>query len=181
MQPTEPSEDTRPEPPQLAGEAETLLGFLNFLRGTISRKAGGLDAAGLAQTLPPSTMTLGGMLKHLAYVEGDWLVRVFRGGVPPDPFDIDWVDPDWDWHSAADDSPEALGELYDRAIERSDKIISEALATDDGLAQVSVRGNGQSGEKFSLRWIVVHLIEEYGRHCGHADLLRESIDGSVGE
>lgn len=174
------STDPRPEPPQQAGEADTLLGFLNFLRSTISRKCAGLDDAALAQTLPPSTMTLGGLLKHLAYVEGEWLVCVFRGESPPDPFDIDWADPDWDWHSAAEDSGEELRALFTRAISRSDAIISEALARDEGLAQLSARSLG-SAEKYSLRWILVHLIEEYARHCGHADLLREAIDGTVGE
>lgn len=180
MQVTHEPEDTRPEPPQLAGEADTLLGFLNFLRSTISLKSAGLDAAALARPLPPSTMTLGGMLKHLAYVEGDWLVRVFRGAPPPDPFDIDWADPDWDWHSAAEDSPQELRDLHQEAMARSDAIIAEALAA-GGLEQESVQGGGESGEKYSLRWILVHLIEEYGRHCGHADLLREAIDGFVGE
>lgn len=181
METVDDSVDTRPEPPLQGTEAETLLGFLGFLRGTISRKTDGLDAAGLTATLPPSTMTLGGLLKHLAYVEGFWLVTVFLGEKDPDPFDIDWADPDWDWHSAADDSPEALRALHTAAMERSDQVIADALAAEAGLDQQAVRTTDPSGEKPTLRWILMHLIEEYGRHCGHADLLREALDGSVGE
>jgi hypothetical protein len=95
---------------------------------------------------------------------------------------VDWdADRDWDWHSAADDSPEELRRLFDDSVAASDAIIAEALA-DGGLDRLSVTESRRPGEgAFSLRWIVVHMIEEYARHNGHADLIRESIDGATGE
>ena len=93
---------------------------------------------------------------------------------------VDWeADRDWEWHTAADDTPDELCALFDEAGGRSDAIIGEALA-DGGLDALSGRGQAQ-GEAFSLRWILVHMIEEYARHNGHADLIRESIDGVTGE
>jgi hypothetical protein len=93
---------------------------------------------------------------------------------------VDWkADPDWDWHSAADDSPEQLFALWRDAVARSRLLVSEALA-DGGLEQLA-RRTWTDGRAPSLRWILVHMIEEYARHNGHADLLRESVDGLTGE
>ncbi len=101
---------SRPEPPHAGDEAATVLGFLEFHRATLAWKISGLDAAGLAATLAPSSMTLGGLVKHIAYVEDDWFTRVLWGREPPAPWDtVDWAaDRDWDWHSAADDTPDEL-------------------------------------------------------------------------
>jgi hypothetical protein len=88
-------------------------------------------------------------------------------------------DPDWDWHSAAEDSPEQLHALWQEAVDRSRSLVTEALAG-GGLSRLARRG-WPSGETPSLRWILVHMIEEYARHNGHADLLRESVDGATGE
>jgi hypothetical protein len=101
-----------------------------------------------------------------------------RGPGLPEPWaSVDWeADADWDWHSAVDDTPEELLDLLAAEIAESDRIIHAAA----GLDQLSVR-SGRDGSPFSLRWILAHLVEEYARHNGHADLIRESIDGTVGE
>ncbi len=174
-------EQGRPEPPLDADELGTLLGFLDYQRATLEWKTRGLDAAGLAARTAASSMTLGGMLKHLALVEGSWCVRWLWDRPEPAPFDaVDWAaDNDWDWHSAADDTPEELRALWAAAVERSRESVAEALASGD-LGRLAVR-TFPDGSAASLRWILVHLIEEYARHNGHADLLREAIDGETGE
>lgn len=166
----------RTDPPSAAGEYEILVGFLDFLRGTIALKTDDLDATGLAQPLAPSTMTLGGLLKHLAFVENYWLVYRFDRQDPGEPWEsADWsADPDWEWNSAAADSPEQLRALWRGAVETS-----RAIVAPDRIDELCRPGG--DGSQQSLRWILVHLIEEYARHCGHADLLREAIDGSTGE
>ncbi len=93
---------------------------------------------------------------------------------------MDWdADPDWDWHSAAEDTPEELLALWQDAVDRSRARVAEALA-DGGLERLP-RRRWPDGRAPSLRWIVVHMIEEYARHNGHADLIRESVDGLTGE
>src|SRR5438309_11177939 len=103
----------RPEPPIAADETATLLGFLDYQRATLAWKCSGLDAAGLEATVGVSPMTLGGMLKHLAYVEDHWFSRMLHRRDPAPPWDtVDWkADRDWDWHSAAADTPEQLRAL----------------------------------------------------------------------
>jgi uncharacterized damage-inducible protein DinB len=179
---TDLDEHGRPEPPIAADEAATLLGFLDYQRATLAWKCAGLDAAGLRATLAPSSMTLGGMLKHLALVEDWWFSQRLLGRPPVPPWDaVDWdADPDWDWHSAAGDTPEQLRALWQEAVARSRSRVAEALA-DGGLGRLATGISNDRGEAPSLRWIVCHMVEEYARHNGHADLLRESVDGLVGE
>jgi uncharacterized damage-inducible protein DinB len=174
-------EQGRAEPPIASDETATLLGFLDYQRSTLAWKCAGLDAAGLAATIAASTMTLGGLLKHLAYVEGEWFSRALHGLDREPPFDaVDWkADPDWDWHSAGEDTPEQLRTLWEAAVERSRGRVAEALAG-GGLDQLARRA-WPDGTAPSLRWILCHMIEEYARHNGHADLLRESLDGETGE
>ena len=178
---TQFDEQGRPEPPLAADETATLLGFLDFQRATLAWKCDGMDATGLRATVGASSMTLGGILKHLAYVEDGWFSRWLHGLDRNAPWDtVDWgADPDWDWHSAAGDSPDQLITLWQQAVERSRSLVADAL-TAGGLDQLSVR-TWPDGRTPSLRWILCHMIEEYARHNGHADLLRESIDGSTGE
>jgi SAM-dependent methyltransferase len=178
---TDLDEHGRPEPPLAGDESETLLGFLEFQRATLAWKCSGLDADGLRATTAASSMTLGGMLKHLAYVEDQWFSRWLRGRDPAPPWDtVDWkADRDWDWHSAADDSPEELFTLWRDTLARSRSSVAEALA-EGGLDQLA-RRTWPDGRAPSLRWILVHMVEEYARHNGHADLLRESVDGQTGE
>jgi uncharacterized damage-inducible protein DinB len=178
---TDFDEEGRPEPPLAADETATLLGFLEYQRATLAWKCAGLDAAGLAATVGVSSMTLGGMLKHLAYVEELWCSRRLRGRDRQPPWDtVDWnADRDWDWHSAAEDTPEELQALWQDTVACSRSLVAEALA-DGGLAGLA-RWTWPDGGAPSLRWILFHLIEEYARHNGHADLLRESVDGLTGE
>jgi uncharacterized damage-inducible protein DinB len=121
------------------------------------------------------------MLKHLAYVESDWFSRALYGRDRQPPWDaVDWkADPDWEWHSAAGDSPEQLQGLWQEAVSSSRSLVADAL-TRGGLDQPAVR-TWPDGRAPSLRWILIHMIEEYARHNGHADLLRESVDGITGE
>ena len=169
----------RVDPPLAADEVATLLGYLDYQRATLRRKVEGLDAEQLGATLPPSSMTLGGMVKHLALVEHWWTTCVFEGQEYVEPWaSVDWdADGDWDWHSAADDGPEKVRALFDSEVARSDEIIAAAPS----LEELSERTSHRTGEKFTLRWILLHMIEEYARHNGHADLLRESIDGTTGD
>jgi len=172
----------RTEPPLRAGEATTLRAFLDYHRDTLRWKTSGLSAAQLDTPLAPSPMTLGGLVKHLAYVESNWCSVVLAGHDPLPPFDTaDWgQDRDWDWHSAATDSPEELRGTYDRTVAAADRLLDAALAR-DGLETLSAREDRHGGGRFTVRWILTHLVEEYARHNGHADLLRESIDGSTVE
>jgi uncharacterized damage-inducible protein DinB len=174
-------EQGRPEPPLDADETATLVGFLEYQRATLAWKCAGLDRAGLGATVAASSMTLGGMLKHLAYVEDLWCSRWLHGRDPEPPWDtVDWkADPDWDWHSAADDTPEELRTLWEDTVARSRARVAEALA--DGGLDRPARRTWPDGGAPSRRWILVHMIEEYARHNGHADLLRESLDGLTGE
>jgi uncharacterized damage-inducible protein DinB len=174
--------DPRVDPPQHGDEVATLRGFLTYHRETLRMKCGGLTQEQLAQPLAPTDMTLGGMMKHLALVESNWFDHVFQDIGLAAPFDtVDWdADRDWEWHSARDDSPEELRALFDEAVRRADAVVDDALAR-DGLEEESVRKSRQTDETFTLRWILVHMIEEYCRHNGHADLIRESIDGQTGE
>ena len=174
-------EQGRPEPPLLAGEVDTLLGFLDYQRATLAWKCSGLDAAGLDTKVGASTMTLGGLLKHLALVEDHWFSHWLHDRPRSAPWDsVDWPsDPNWEWRTAREDTPEQLRALWEQAVDRSRAAVVDALPH-GGLDQRSKRA-WPSGDTPSLRWIVVHMIEEYARHNGHADLLREAVDGETGE
>ena len=178
---TDVDEHGRPEPPIAADEADSILGYLDYQRATFAWKTQGLDAAGLRATVGMSTMTLGGMIKHLALVEDDWLSYVLlERERQPLWIGPDWdADPDWDWHSATDDSPEDLRAIWEDAVTRSRESVAEALAN-AGLDQLALRPF-RDGRAPSLRWILLHMIEEYARHNGHADLIRESVNGETGE
>jgi len=171
----------RPEPPFASDELTTLLGFLDFQRATLEWKCRYLGANDLQKKIALSSMTLGGILKHMAFVENHWFSDWLLGREKLSPWrEVDWSqDRDWDWNSAAGDAPEQLLKLWHDACELSRSNISSALET-GSLGQLSKR-TWPNGESPSLRWILVHMIEEYARHNGHADLLRESIDGQVGE
>lgn len=174
-------EQGRPEPPFGADEAGTLVGFLEFQRATLAWKVSGLDAAGLRATVGVSSMTLGGIVKHVAYVEEFWFSGALFGRDRQPPWNtVDWkADPDWDWHSAAGDTPEQLLALWQDSVAASRSLLAKALEA-GGLEQ-RARRTWPDGSAPSLRWILTHMIEEYSRHNGHADLLRESVDGATGE
>jgi hypothetical protein len=162
-------------------EIETLVGGLERNRRTFAWKCSGLDAESMRRTVGASTMTLGGLVKHLALVEDEYLTRQLTGAAtlsPPfDAVDFD-ADPDWEWRTAGDDSPEQLMGLWESCVARSRANLAAAYA-DGPDARSSLPWAG--GEPPALRRLMVDLIEEYARHTGHADLIRESIDGLVGE
>ena len=169
------------EPPIAGNEVDTLLGTLERLRRYLAWKCGGLDAAGTRATLGPSTMTLGGLLKHLALVEDHAFSVKLYGRDSSAPWNaVDWVaDPDWEWRTAADDSPEQLMSQWRESAERSRSLVADALA-DGGLDRPAACAP-PDGQAPNLRRLVTDMVEEYGRHVGHADLIRESVDGLVGE
>ncbi|GAA3394254.1 DinB family protein [Cryptosporangium minutisporangium] len=167
-----------PEPPIAGTETDTLLGSLDRQRATLAWKCGGLDADGLNATVGASTVTLGGLLKHLALVEDMYFTVRLRGGGYPavwEPYDGDG----WEWRSAAHDSPEQLMTIWEDAVARSRAAVGAALEEGD-LGQLTV-WRAEDGRQPSLRRVLIDLIEEYARHVGHADLIRESVDGLVGE
>ena len=168
-------EQGRPEPKPAVSEIDTLLGFLDFQRATLAWKCSGLDAAGLRATVGASSMTLGGLLKHMAFVEDHWFSRYLHGNDRGAPWDtVDWDStPDWEWETSKQDSPEELRTLWEDATERSRELVAEALTT-DGPGQLAKR-RWPNGEAPSLRWILVHMIDETARHAGHLDLLRDTI------
>lgn len=126
-------------------------------------------------------MTLGGLLKHLALVEDDMFAQKLLGHAPAPPWDkVDWdADPDWDWRTAADDTPEQLVSLWEESVARSRDNLRKAL--EDGGLDRPAAYVSRRGEQPSVRRLLIDMIEEYARHLGHADLIRESVDGLVGE
>jgi uncharacterized damage-inducible protein DinB len=179
---SEPGEGARVDPPLHGDEVTTLRSFLTYHRDTLRWKCAAMTQEELAQRLPPSDMSLGGLMKHLALVESQWFDYYFLGGEIAAPFDsVDWdADPEWEFETARLDTPDELLALYDETVSRSDATVDDALGR-GGLEQDSVRRSRHVDSTFTLRWILVHLIEEYARHNGHADLIRESIDGQKGE
>ena len=173
--------DTPWEPPLAGTEVEHLVGALDRLRATFRWKADDLDSAALQTRIGASSLTLGGLLKHLAANEDQMFTVKLTGEPVGAPWDaIGWDGSnDWELNSAADDSPEQLYALWDGAVERSRARLDAALAN-GGLDQL-VHLGWPDGRHANLRRLVCDLIEEYGRHTGHADLLREAVDGRVGE
>lgn len=163
--------DERPEPPERGGERETLEGFLDFLRASVVFKATGLSDADAARRVLPSLTTVAGLIRHLADVERSWFREVMAGeaDVPSR-----WTESDRDGEFRVTEH-DALSEViadYEAACAES-RAVASRFALDDVCA-------GRDG-RFHLRWILVHMIEETGRHCGHVDILRELLDGAVGE
>jgi uncharacterized damage-inducible protein DinB len=167
-----------PEPPRAGDERQTLVAFLDYYRAVVADKASGLNAAQLDVRLAPSTLTLGGIVHHLALVENWWFHQVLLGLEPGEPWrSAPWEeDRDWDFTVASSLDPQTILDRYAAECERARAAVDSAADLD----RVSVWRNTQ-GEGFSLRWILVHMIEETARHAGHADLIRESIDGATGD
>src|SRR3954452_7088330 len=166
-----------PENPT-GSEPEQLSHFLDTQRAVLLRKADGLSIEQLAQPHPPSTLTLAGLLHHGALVE-DWWFRVRFAGQPPQALwaDVDFdEDPEWEFRTAVDLDAEELRDRYRSACERSRAVVASASSLDATAA--ATFGDGTS---YNLRWVMLHMIEETARHAGHADLIRESIDGATGE
>ncbi|MBA3250856.1 MAG: DUF664 domain-containing protein [Geodermatophilaceae bacterium] len=164
------------EPPITGTEVDQLLGILDRTRSVLAWKCGGLDAPAMRVTLGPSAVTLGGLLKHMARVEADTFLWKMSGSRPTPPWDtVEWA---WEWGSAAEDTPEELFAMWQAAVELSRATVAEALTRGDLDQPVDI---GNDGEHANLRRLVLDMIDEYARHNGHADLIRESVDGLVGE
>jgi len=168
---------THPCIPKAVNEIETLSAFLDYQRAVMLDKAGGLTQEQLGMRLRPSTMTLAGMIYHLTVVETSWFSDIFAGEGLGEPWDsVDWdADRDWEWNVAPSMDPHVVLDAYRDACDRSREVVAAATSLD----QLSAKDS--DSEKWSLRWILVHMIEETARHAGHADLIRESIDGEVGD
>lgn len=167
------------EPPLAGDEAAHLFGALDRMRYTFRWKADGLDAEQLAFRLPSSALSLGGLLKHLAACETYRFGVDLDGSRPDAPFDAPEHDHQWALDSAHEDPVADQYAVYDSAVVRARERARAALAS-GGLEQ-RVAMSELWGQTVTLRRIVFDLLEEYGRHTGHADLLREAIDGRVGE
>jgi uncharacterized damage-inducible protein DinB len=178
---TEPDEHGRPEPPLAAGETATLTGFLDYQRATLAWKCAGLDSDGLSTRTAAPSMTLRGILEHMALVEDGWFSRSLHGREYHAPWDtVDWkADADWEWRTAAHDSPGELRSVWQEAVDRS-RLRADDTLTRGGLGQLAQR-TWPEGRAPGLRWVLCHMIEEYARHNGHAGLIREPIDGEIGE
>jgi uncharacterized damage-inducible protein DinB len=170
--------DTPWEPPLAGTELEHLVAALERLRATFRWKADDLDAAGLNTHVGASSLTIGGLLKHLAVVEDYTFTAKLSGEPLGGPWPADWDD-DWPFTSAADDTPEQLYAYWDDAVDRSRAQLAAALA--DGGLDRPVHVSTRDGRHPNLRRLVFDMVEEYGRHTGHTDLIRESVDGRVGE
>ncbi len=163
----------RTEPAFELGEREMLDAWLEYQRATLALKCAGLTDDQLRfRAVPPSTMSLLGLVRHMADVEAAWFRRILSRAESP------WIyrsgaDPDGDFDNVDD----AIVE-HDFAAWRAEcdnaRAVAAAMELDD-------HGLGKRGDLISLRWVLVHMIEEYARHNGHADLLRECIDGSTGD
>ncbi|MER7073000.1 DUF664 domain-containing protein [Terrabacter sp. NPDC000476] len=157
-------------------EIDTAVITLERNRRTFAWKCARVGADGMRTRLGASTVTLGGLLKHLAWVEELYFQHRLAGVPPIAPFDRLDLEEDWDeltWTTAADDTPDELRALWSQAVHRSRESLDEALAR-GGLEQTTSDG-------MSLRRVLADLVEEYARHTGHADLLREDLDGETGE
>jgi len=171
-----------PEPPRLpvlnfaADELTTLTEMLDYYRTVLLHRGWILDQGQMAARLAdhPSDLTIGGILVHMALVEDQWFTVRFLGEPEPEPwasapFDEDW---DWEFHVAGQWEASQILDKFQESVDRSRRVIVES----ESLDTLSVKEHAERGP-WNLRWIMVHMIEEYARHCGHADLLREAIDG----
>jgi uncharacterized damage-inducible protein DinB len=176
-----PAESPRPPTPSipLDGDEPTLLiAFLEYYRAALVDRVFGLADEELQIALPPSTLTLSRLIGHMAMVEDNWFPVRFSGAEP----DTRWVELDWESDLDAEMtlaqtwSFDQLRSVFDEAVARSRQVVADA----ESLDQLSARTD-QDGQRWNLRWILIHMIEEYARHCGHADLIRESIDGDLAD
>lgn len=158
--------------PRTGDERSTLLAFLSWQRGTLARKCQGLTAEQLrTRSAPPSNLSLLGLVRHLTDVERGWFRRTLALEEIDDLYSTE-ADPDGDFNNVDAADVEQTFASWRAECERADGIVSEH--------QLEDVGRQRSGNPVSLRWILNHMIEEYSRHNGHADLLRERIDGATG-
>ena len=163
--------DTRVDPAPDGSERDLLISFLDLYRRTILVKVGGLTEEQLRRRLVPSPTTLLGIVKHLGYVERSW----FRIRFNVEDLPVPWTeqDPDADFRVEPDETAESVVAFYREQIACARAIVA--------TAQLDDRVKGKAKQPYTLRWILVHMIEETARHAGHADILREQTDGATGE
>lgn len=174
-------EHDRPYEPWDASEETMLRTALDRQRATLAWKCRGLDSGAMSMRTTASSLTLGGLVKHLAHAEHLWFHGVLLDEEDDDPWasvDLE-ATPDWPFESAAQDDPDDLLSAWDAEVARSRATV-DLLLERDGLGQ-SARWTAADGGHPTLRWILVHMVEEYARHNGHADLIREGIDGQRGQ
>lgn len=168
--------DGRLIPPPQADERAMLESWLDFHRDTLALKCAGLDDGQLRlASVTPSSMSLLGLVQHMAVVERNWFQRVFAGQDMPPLSEAGDAD---GFTLAPDRGVDEVLALWRAEVARSREMTADASLDDTG--KLSGREAEYLGGQVSLRWILVHMIEEYARHNGHADLLRESIDGTTG-
>jgi uncharacterized damage-inducible protein DinB len=171
---------TRPPAPQIPRQGDEwtlLIAFLDYYRAALLDRAWGLDEEQLATPLAPSPLTIGGLIGHMTFVEYVWYRVRFAGLDMPEPFgSLDWDEnPDAEMALAESWPADQLLQAFDAAVRDSRQRVKNAASLED----LSAKNSNGDREKWNLRWIMIHMIEEYARHCGHADLIRESIDGDV--
>jgi hypothetical protein len=172
----EPENDPRVDPPTQADERATIVAFLRWQRATLELKCGGLGTAALAlRSVEPSTLSLLGLVRHMAEVERAWFRRVMAGEDAPPRFYSD-TDPDGDFDGAVPD-PQVVAEAWDAW--RAEVAYAERFVA--SAPDLDLTGNDRWRGPVSLRFVLVHMVEEYSRHNGHADLLRQRIDGAAGQ
>ena len=152
--------------------------MLEYYRAVLLRKASGLTAEQLRRSLAPSDLTKAGLVMHMALVEDHWFDHRFAGNPEHEPWaSADWeADVDSEMTLAATLGIDELFAQFDLSVARS----RAAFGAANSLDQIAVLSH-EDGTPWSLRWIMVHMIEEYARHCGHADFIRQSIDGATGD
>ncbi|MCC2276148.1 DinB family protein [Streptomyces morookaense] len=170
---------TTPErtyPPYIADERSSLESWLDFHRATLAAKCAGLDDGQLREaSVPPSMMTLLGLVRHMADVERAWFRRVFAGDTTAEPLFYTDEDPDADFRVSEKDTWDEADAAWQAEIAAAREVVRG-----HSLDDVSTGRRHRDGAQVDLRWIYVHMIEEYARHNGHADFLRERIDGATG-
>src|SRR5438128_197646 len=172
-----PMPDLPPDPPPAADERATLEAFLDYYRGVIVRKVSGLSFEDATRSTVPSGTNLLSMVRHLGWVETGWFREIFAGEDVGDPGPPEAPDTeDADFRVMPGETVESIVAFYREEIERARAIVAAAPSLDE-LSKRSTRRRGQ----VSLRWILVHMIEETARHAGHADIIREQIDGATGD
>jgi uncharacterized damage-inducible protein DinB len=172
----DPADDDRDTGVELTDERSTLLEYLRAYRLTLQMKCADLNADQLARrSVPPSTMSLLGLVRHLAEVERSWFRRVLAGQDAPKLYSTE-ANRNADWDDARAD-PDVVAEAW--AAWRNEVAFAEQFT--DEASDLGIIGEMSNGDTIALREVLVHMIEEYARHCGHADLLRERIDGRVGQ
>ncbi len=176
-----PDEDPREQGGEIGdGEVPTLVWYLRYYRLTLELKCAGLDADAMARrSVPPSNLCLLGLVRHLAGVEQSWFRVVMAGQDVPGHYRTD-ADPNGDFNGAVPD-PEIVAEAW--ATWRSEVTFAEKFV--EAAPSLDIKGTYDDGAhnsgSVSLRQVMIHMIEEYARHIGHADFLRERIDGRVGQ